>query len=122
MNRFLSSVGQGWVHSGLRCEHRKQFVPAVDEGLGALPLQLRSKCRNIHTGGGDLMQHPLGVAATGGEPRWHAAVVGVGPQRLLGHCVNGVRGGEVFDVEHVGSFGIFRAGAGEKQPLRAKAL
>ena len=41
-------------------------------------------------------------------------------ERVLGHGVNGERSGEGFDVENVGSGGIFRASAGPEQPLRKR--
>ena len=93
-------------------------MPAVHEGVGPFPLEAFAKSRNVDARLSDLVEHPVGVSTGGREPCGDRAVIGKRPQCLVRQGVDRVRGCKLLNIKHVRGRRIFRASAGEEQPLR----
>ena len=88
--------------------------------MGALPLELCAERRIVHTSMSESGEYFFGIPAVNRQHVIHFAVIGESEQCLLGHRVDGVRGGEGLDVKDVRSLGVFRSGAGQQEALRLR--
>src|SRR5581483_11453581 len=98
-----------------------QVVPRLDEGFGALFLELFGERVDVDSGAAELREHLLAIAAVRRQRRADLAVVGERMQSRLGYRVDGEGRGQRLDVEHVGSPGVLGAGTGPEQALGTRA-
>ena len=98
-----------------------QVVPRLDEGRGALVLQLGGERIDVDAGLGEAGENRLAVAAVRRERLADLAVLGEGLERALRHGVDREGRGERLHIKGVGGFRVLGAGAGPEQALRAGA-
>src|SRR5689334_24413571 len=89
-----------------------QILPRLDEGLGAVVLQLGGEYADIDTGLYEIGENSLAVASVRSERRLDLAVVVEGLKGCIRYRVDREGRGECLDVEDVGGARIFGAGAG----------
>jgi hypothetical protein len=77
--KFLSRRSLRPGGTGL-LDHGQRVVPARDEGLGALRLQLRGECLDVDAGCGEPRERLLGVPAVGRQRIADLTVIGERPQ------------------------------------------
>ena len=84
------------------------------------PLEVCGEHRIVHANMRKFDEYLFGIPAVNRQHVIHFAVTGESEQCLLGHRVDGVRGGEGLDVKDVRSLGVFRSGAGQQEALRLR--